>query len=152
MRAVIQRVMQAEVSIDAEVCARIKQGILVLVGIEDADGEADIEWLCNKICGLRIFNDTDGIPNLSVRDVGADLLIVSQFTLQASVKKGNRPGYSKASKPGLAKPVYEACLQSFSALLGRPVQSGIFGADMQVSLVNDGPMTFIFDTKLKDHF
>ena len=150
MKAVIQRVQFASVTVDAEVIAEIRQGLLVLIGIEDADAHEDIEWLAKKICHLRIFNDEQGVMNCSVLETKGDLLIVSQFTLHASTKKGNRPSYMKASKPEYAIPMYELFCDEIAALLGKEVKKGIFGADMKVSLLNDGPVTMIIDTKNKE--
>lgn len=147
MIAVIQRVSQAEVEIEKTVRGKIAAGLLVLVGIEDADGQEDIEWLSNKIVNLRIFNDEEGVMNVSVKDNGGEIIVVSQFTLHASIKKGNRPSYLKASKPDVAIPLYKKFIETISNSLGKPVQSGLFGADMKVSLVNDGPVTIIADTK-----
>ena len=149
MIAVVQRVRSASVEINQKIHSEIGKGLLVLVGIEDADTSEDVEWLSAKIVNLRIFNDSEGVMNVSVKDDGGDVLAVSQFTLHASTKKGNRPSYLKASKPDFAIPVYERFLKALSADLGKPVQSGIFGADMKVSLVNDGPVTIIIDTKNK---
>lgn len=150
MRAVIQRVRHASVSVDGSSTGSIGPGLLVFVGIEDADQPADLDWLASKILNLRIFNDEKGVMNLSVKETGGDLLLVSQFTLHASTKKGNRPSYIRASKPGVAVPLYEALKATLSADLGRAVQSGIFGADMQVALLNDGPVTIIIDTQNKE--
>ncbi len=150
MRTVIQRVSEASVAIDGRVNAAIGKGLLVLVGIEDADTADDILWLCNKIVGLRIFDDANGIPNISVKDIDGEILIISQFTLHAATKKGNRPSYIKASKPAIAIPLYEAFVKQVAAELGKPVGTGIFGADMKVSLLNDGPITIIIDSKIKD--
>ncbi len=150
MRVVIQRVSQASVAIDGRINGAIGKGLLILVGIEDADGTEDIEWLSRKIVQLRIFGDEAGIPNLSVQDVQGELLVISQFTLHASTKKGNRPSYIRASKPEIAIPLYEAFVKQLTIDLGKPVATGIFGADMKVSLVNDGPVTIIMDTKQKD--
>lgn len=147
MIAVIQRVTSASVEIDEKVKARIGKGLLVLVGIEDADGSEDIEWLAGKIVNLRIFNDTQGVMNVSVKEDGGDIVIVSQFTLHASTKKGNRPSYLKASKPDIAIPLYEKFIKAVEHVLEKPVQTGEFGADMKVSLLNDGPVTIIIDTK-----
>ena len=147
MIAVIQRVSHAAVEIERQVRARIGSGLLVLVGVEDADGQEDIEWLSNKIVNLRIFEDAEGVMNVSVKDNGGAIIVVSQFTLHASIKKGNRPSYLKASKPEAAIPLYEKFIESISAALGKPVQSGVFGADMKVSLINDGPVTIIADSK-----
>lgn len=147
MIAVIQRVSRASVEIEEKVRANIGAGLLVLLGIEDSDGDEDIEWLSNKIINLRIFNDADGVMNVSVKDQDGDIIVVSQFTLHASVKKGNRPSYIKASKPDVAIPLYERFVNVLERALGKRVQTGQFGADMKVSLVNDGPVTIIVDTK-----
>lgn len=147
MIAVIQRVSEASVAIEGIVKSSIKKGLLILVGIEDADEVDDTNWLTGKIVNLRIFNDDQGVMNLSVKDIEGDIIVVSQFTLHASTKKGNRPSYLKAAKPEIAIPKYEAFLLELRSVLGRKVQSGVFGADMQVSLVNDGPVTIIIDTK-----
>lgn len=149
MLAVIQRVSSASVQIENKMQAQIGKGMLVLIGIEDADGDEDIEWLTSKIVNLRIFNDSDGVMNVSIKDDGGDIIIVSQFTLHASTKKGNRPSYIKAAKPEVATPVYEKFKKTIETVLGKPVQSGVFGADMKVSLINDGPVTIIIDTKNK---
>jgi len=145
--AVIQRVSSASVTIDQKTKASINKGLLVLVGIEDADTQEDIDWLASKIVNLRIFNDAEGVMNVSSKDDGGDILVVSQFTLQASTKKGNRPSYIKASKPDVAIPMYEKLVNAVTENLGKPVQTGEFGADMKVSLVNDGPVTIVIDTK-----
>lgn len=150
MKAVIQRVTNASVTINSHVVAEIATGLLVLLGIEEADDDSDIEWLSRKIVNLRIFNDAEGIMNASVKEVGGDILVVSQFTLHASTKKGNRPSYIKAAKPKIAIPIYENFLSQISTDLGKPIQSGEFGADMKVSLLNDGPVTIIIDTKNKE--
>lgn len=147
MIAVIQRVRQASVEINATVHSSIGYGAMVLIGIEEADGQEDIEWLASKIINLRIFNDAEGVMNISLKDSGGDLLIVSQFTLQASTKKGNRPSYIKAAKPEISVPLYEQFVQTSEALLGKRVATGVFGADMQVALINDGPVTILIDTK-----
>jgi len=147
MIAVIQRVAQASVEIDNKVKAQIHSGLLVLVGIEEADGIEDIDWLAGKIVNLRIFNDEQGVMNVSVKDCGGDIILVSQFTLQASTKKGNRPSYIKAAKPEIAIPIYEQFISSVNSQLGKPVQTGEFGADMKVSLINDGPVTILIDSK-----
>lgn len=147
MIAVLQRCLTASVTINNETVASIDHGLLILVGIEDADASEDIAWLAAKVVNLRIFNDTQGVMNLGVKDVGGDVIIVSQFTLQASTKKGNRPSYIKASKPETAIPLYEKFVAATEAELGRKVQTGRFGADMKVSLVNDGPVTIVIDTK-----
>lgn len=150
MKAVIQRVTEASVTINNEKVADIGQGLLVLVGIEDADTQEDIDWLTAKIAQLRIFNDENGVMNQSVQEVKGDVMVVSQFTLHASTKKGNRPSYLKASKPAIAIPLYEAFVLSMEKSIGKKVQTGQFGADMKVSLVNDGPVTIIIDTKNKE--
>lgn len=150
MRAVIQRVSKASVTIDGKINAAIGAGLLVLLGIEDADTPADVEWLSGKIVSLRIFNDAAGVMNESVKDKNGDIILVSQFTLHASTKKGNRPSYIKASKPVVAIPVYESMIQQLTADLGKPVGTGIFGADMKVDLCNDGPVTIVIDTKNKE--
>jgi len=150
MRAVIQRVSKASVTVDKEITGSIQQGLLVLVGIEDADGEEDIEWLSGKIVNLRIFNDEGGVMNKSVLDMEGDILLVSQFTLHAATKKGNRPSYIKASKPDMAIPKYESFKARLAKDLGKSIPCGIFGADMKVELLNDGPVTIIIDTKNKE--
>lgn len=147
MIAVIQRASEASVEIDRAIKAKIQSGLVVLLGIEDADGAEDIEWLAAKLVNLRIFNDEQGVMNVSVKDSGGDIILVSQFTLQASTKKGNRPSYIKAARPEVAIPIYEKFIVAVSAQLGKPIQTGEFGADMKVSLVNDGPVTIIIDTK-----
>lgn len=147
MIAVIQRVSSASVEIEKKIKASIGNGLLVLLGIEDADLQEDIDWLSNKITNLRIFNDSDGVMNVSVKDAGGDIIVVSQFTLHASTKKGNRPSYIKASKPEVAIPIYEKFVQALEVDLGKSVQTGEFGADMKVSLANDGPVTIVIDTK-----
>ena len=149
MIAVIQRVSSASVTIGGDVRARIDKGLLVLLGIEDADNEEDIDWLANKIVNLRIFNDGDGVMNVSLKDDGGDMIVVSQFTLHASTKKGNRPSYIKAAKPGVAIPLYEKFVTVTETVLGKKIQTGEFGADMKVALVNDGPVTIVIDTKNK---
>jgi D-tyrosyl-tRNA(Tyr) deacylase len=150
MRVVLQRVAHASVTVDGTVTGSIDKGLLVLMGVEDADTHEDVAWLSNKIVQMRIFDDADGVMNLSVKDVGGAVLLVSQFTLHASTKKGNRPSYIKASKPDKAIPLYEAMIQQLSADLGQPVQTGIFGADMKVSLLNDGPVTIVMDSQNKE--
>ena len=150
MRIVIQRVSEASVTVDGEITGAIHTGLLVLLGIEDADTEDDINWLSNKISNLRIFNDENGVMNLSVKEVGGDVLLISQFTLQASTKKGNRPSYIKASKPDIAIPVYEKMIQRLQHELGKQIQIGIFGADMKVKLLNDGPVTIVIDSKNRE--
>lgn len=149
MISVVQRVSSASVTINNIVKSTIGGGLLVLVGIEDADTQEDIDWLAAKIVNLRIFGDEQGVMNVSVLDKGGDIIIVSQFTLQASTKKGNRPSYIKASKPDIAVPLYEKFVKAVEANLGKAVQTGEFGADMKVALVNDGPVTIIIDTKNK---
>lgn len=149
MIAVIQRVSSASVEIEKKIKANIGNGLLVLVGIEDADTQEDIDWLAGKIVNLRIFNDAEGVMNVSVKDNGGDIIIVSQFTLHASTKKGNRPSYLKASKPEIAIPLYEKFIKAVEVALEKPVQTGEFGADMKVSLLNDGPVTILIDTKNK---
>ena len=150
MRAVIQRVNKASVTIDGRVNGRIRLGLLVLIGIENADNLEDIIWLSNKIVNLRIFNDDTGVMNRSVLEVGGDILLISQFTLHASTKKGNRPSYIKASKPDIAIPLYETMIKQPANDLGKNIATGIFGADMKVELLNDGPVTIIIDTKNKE--
>lgn len=150
MRAVIQRVSHASVTIEGQLKAFIKGGLLVLVGIEDADTTEDVEWLIAKISNLRIFNDEQGIMNLSVKEVNGDILVVSQFTLFASTKKGNRPSYIRSSKPDIAVPLYEQFVLGMELDLGKKVHTGTFGADMKVDLLNDGPVTIIIDTKNKE--
>jgi D-tyrosyl-tRNA(Tyr) deacylase len=150
MRAVIQRVTSANVVIDNNIRSAIAKGLLVLVGIEDADTAEDIVWLSGKIVNLRIFNDAAGVMNESVIEQGGDILVVSQFTLHASTKKGNRPSYIRASKPSIAIPLYEQFVQQLQKDLGKPVFTGDFGADMKVSLLNDGPVTIVIDTKNKE--
>ena len=149
MIAVVQRVSKASVTIEGVVKSKIDKGLLILVGIEDADSEEDISWLASKVVNLRIFNDNEGVMNVSVKDDGGDIIVVSQFTLHASTKKGNRPSYIKASKPPVAIPLYEKFVAAVSAELGKPVQTGEFGADMKVELLNDGPVTIVIDTKNK---
>ncbi len=150
MRVVIQRVSEASVTVDEKITGEIKTGLLVFVGINDADGEEDVQWLSNKIVALRIFNDNDGVMNKSLMDVGGDILVVSQFTLHASTKKGARPSYINASKPDYAVPVYERFIQQLEKDLGRKIRTGIFGADMKVGLLNDGPVTIVIDTKNRE--
>jgi D-tyrosyl-tRNA(Tyr) deacylase len=150
MRVVIQRVSKASVTIDGKINAEIGEGLLVLVGIEDADEESDAIWLSGKIVNLRIFDDAGGVMNESVKDVNGDIIVVSQFTLHASTKKGNRPSYIRASKPEIAIPLYEFFVRQLSDDLGKAIGTGIFGADMKVSLLNDGPVTIVMDTKQKE--
>ncbi|NER09360.1 D-tyrosyl-tRNA(Tyr) deacylase [Muriicola jejuensis] len=150
MRAVIQRVSWAHVTIEGKRVSEIQKGLLVLLGIEDADTLEDIEWLSRKIANLRIFNDDYGVMNKSLIDVGGEAIVVSQFTLHANTKKGNRPSYIRASKPDVAIPLYEAFVRQFEKDLSKQVGTGIFGADMKVALLNDGPVTIFIDTKNKD--
>ena len=149
MKVVIQRVSSASVTIETEIVANIQAGLLVLVGIEDEDSLEDINWLSQKIINLRIFGDENQVMNLSVKDIQGDIIIVSQFTLHASTKKGNRPSYIKASKPEIAVPLYEKFVKQMELELGKKIQTGKFGADMKVALVNDGPVTLIIDSKNK---
>jgi len=150
MKTVIQRVSQSSVIINNEIVSQIQQGLLVLVGIEDADNQEDINWLTSKIANLRIFEDDNEVMNLSLKDIDGEMIVVSQFTLHALTKKGNRPSYIKASKPEIAIPLYESFLQQMEIELGKKVQTGQFGADMKVGLVNDGPVTILIDTKNKE--
>ena len=150
MRAVIQRVAHAQVDVDGKTVGAIGNGLLVLVGVEDADQLEDAEWLAGKIANIRIFNDEQGVMNVSVKDINGEVLVVSQFTLHASTKKGNRPSYIRASKADHAIPMYELFKQKISMEIGKEVQAGIFGADMKVSLLNDGPVTIVMDTKNKE--
>ena len=150
MKVVIQRVSEASVDIAGKTVGSIEQGLLILLGITHEDSETDIQWLCNKIVNLRIFNDADGVMNQSILDVQGNALVVSQFTLYASTKKGHRPSYIRAAKPDLAIPRYEQFLAELEAKLNKKVPSGVFGADMQVSLVNDGPVSIIIDSCVKD--
>lgn len=150
MKAVVQRVTQASVTIDGNVKSSIGQGLLILLGIEDVDTQEDINWLSSKIVNLRIFNDENNIMNLSVKEVKGDIILVSQFTLHASTKKGNRPSYIKAAKPDIAIPMYEKMIGQLQADLGRSIQTGTFGADMKVQLLNDGPVTIVIDSKNKE--
>ena len=150
MRIVIQRVTHASVTAGNTVTGAIENGLLILAGIEDADTDEDIKWLSNKIVNLRIFDDENKVPNISLKDMGGNILLVSQFTLQASTKKGNRPSYIKASKPGIAIPVYEKFIKQLEDDLGKKIATGVFGADMKVALLNDGPVTIIIDSKNKE--
>jgi D-tyrosyl-tRNA(Tyr) deacylase len=150
MKAVIQRVSHASVTIDGAIVASIQSGLLVLIGIEEADSHNDSDWLTSKIANLRIFTDENDVMNLSVKDIEGDVLVVSQFTLHALTKKGNRPSYIKAAKPEIAIPMYEKFVQQMETELGKKVQTGQFGADMKVQLLNDGPVTLIIDTKNKE--
>ena len=150
MRTVIQRVSHASVTINGTVKSAIEKGLLVLVGFEDADTEEDIQWLCKKIVGLRVFDDEQGVMNKNIQDAGGDILVISQFTLFASTKKGNRPSYIRAAKPDISIPLYEQFCEELSIALGKPVGTGEFGADMKVELLNDGPVTICMDTKNKE--
>ena len=150
MRTVIQRVTRAAVTIEGKLKASIGNGLLVLVGIEDADSLHDIEWLSNKIINLRIFDDENKVPNICVKDIDGDILLISQFTLHAATKKGNRPSYIKASKPEVAIPLYEKMITQLETDFGKKIFTGIFGADMKVELLNDGPVTIVIDTKNKE--
>ena len=150
MKAVIQRVSRSSVTINEQVVAQIQNGLLVLIGIEDADNQEDSNWLTSKIANLRIFGDENEVMNLSLKDIDGEMIVVSQFTLHALTKKGNRPSYIKASKPEIAIPLYESFVNQMEIELGKKIQTGQFGADMKVSLVNDGPVTIIIDTKNKE--
>lgn len=150
MRVVVQRVKEASVSIGGKVKSSIEAGLLVLLGIEDADTQEDIDWLCKKIVAMRIFNDEKGMMNRSIAEIGGNIIVVSQFTLMASTKKGNRPSYIRAARPESAIPLYETFCQCLSETLGKDIGTGEFGADMQVSLLNDGPVTICIDTKNKE--
>jgi D-tyrosyl-tRNA(Tyr) deacylase len=150
MRAINQRVTQAQVHIDGKLFSEIGNGLLVLLGIEDADSEEDINWLAQKIVNLRVFNDENGVMNISLIDANFDILLVSQFTLFASTKKGNRPSYIKASRPEFAIPLYEKMIAKLEELLSKKIATGTFGADMQISLTNNGPVTILIDSKLKE--
>ncbi len=150
MRIVLQRVSSASVTVDSKIVANIQKGLLVLVGIEDADTQEDIEWLVGKIIKMRIFGDENDVMNCSVQDIDGEIIVVSQFTLHASTKKGNRPSYIKASKPEFAIPMYENFVKSLEKEFNKKVQTGIFGADMKVSLLNDGPVTILIDSKNRE--
>ena len=150
MRIIIQRVRNASVTIEGVEHSAINQGMMILVGIEEADGDEDIAFLTKKVANMRIFDDADGVMNLSVMDIGGEVLVVSQFTLHASTKKGNRPSYIRAAKPDISIPLYEKFCTELSATLGKPVKTGVFGADMQCALINDGPVTIFMDTKNKE--
>ena len=147
MRIIIQRVRNASVTIEGTQHSAIGQGMMILVGIEEADGDEDIAFLVKKVTNMRIFDDAEGVMNLSVMDIGGEVLVVSQFTLHASTKKGNRPSYIKAAKPDISVPLYERFCEELSTALGKPVKTGVFGADMQCALINDGPVTIFMDTK-----
>ncbi|MEZ0130074.1 D-aminoacyl-tRNA deacylase [Flavobacterium sp. LBUM151] len=150
MKIVLQRVSQASVTVDGNKTADIQKGLLVLVGIEDADNQEDIDWLVGKIIKMRIFGDENDVMNCSVQDIDGEIIVVSQFTLHASTKKGNRPSYIKASKPEFAIPMYENFVKSLEKDFGKKIQTGIFGADMKVSLLNDGPVTIVMDSKNRE--
>ncbi len=150
MRVLVQRVSEASVKIEGEIVSSIQNGLLVLLGIEEADSKEDIEWLSGKIVNLRVFDDNEGVMNLSVKEKGGEIILVSQFTLHASTKKGNRPSYIKAAKPEAAVPLYETMIQQLTSDLGKPIGTGKFGADMKVSLVNDGPVTIWIDSKNRE--
>ncbi|MDF9830541.1 D-aminoacyl-tRNA deacylase [Parabacteroides sp. PF5-6] len=150
MRTVIQRVTRASVTIDGEIKSQINKGLMILVGIEDKDAQEDIEWLSKKIINLRVFDDENGVMNRSILDIQGEIMVVSQFTLHASTKKGNRPSYIKASKPDIAIPLYEAFCAEISQQLGRKVATGEFGADMKIELVNDGPVTILIDSQARE--
>ncbi len=150
MRVFIQRVSEASVTINQSINGKINQGYLILLGIETLDQEEDIDWLCSKIIGLRIFSDVEGKMNLSIQDINGEILLVSQFTLHASTKKGNRPSFINAARPEQAIPLYESMIQRLTANLGKPIQTGQFGADMKVSLVNDGPVSIWIDSKNRE--
>ena len=150
MRIVVQRVSEASVKIEGAINGAIKNGLLILLGIEESDTLEDIDWLCNKLLKMRIFNDENGVMNLSLQDIDGEVLVISQFTLHASTKKGNRPSYIKAARPEIAIPLYEEFNKNLGNLLGKQVKTGIFGADMKVSLVNDGPVTILIDSKIRE--
>lgn len=150
MKAVIQKVKYAKLRIDNEIYSQIQEGLMILLGIEDSDTEEDIEWLSAKICKMRIFDDENGVMNLSVEDIDGEIMVVSQFTLHASCKKGNRPTYIRASKPDFAKPMYEKFVEKTQQLFNKNVKTGVFGADMQIEMINNGPTTIIIDTKNKE--
>ena len=150
MRAVLQRVTRASVTVEGNITGVIGEGLLVLLGIEEADTLEDMNWLSGKLVNLRVFNDEQGVMNRSLLEVGGGLLLVSQFTLFAATKKGNRPSYSRAAPPAIALPIYEKMIELLSAELGKPIQTGVFGADMNVELLNDGPVTIVIDTKNKE--
>lgn len=150
MKVVVQRVSKADVTIDGSIQNSIGIGLMILLGIEDADGNDDIDWLVNKVAGLRVFDDDNGVMNESVEDIDGEIMVISQFTLHASTKKGNRPSYIKAAKPEISVPLYEAFVKSLSARIGKDVKTGKFGAEMHIGLVNDGPVTIIIDSKNKE--
>lgn len=150
MRVIIQRVSESSVAIDGFVKSQIGRGYMILVGFENEDSKEDIDWLSNKICNLRIFDDEEGVMNKSIKDINGEILLISQFTLHALTKKGNRPSYIHAAKPNIAIPLYEEFIETLSRTLGKPISTGEFGADMKVQLVNDGPVTISIDTKNKE--
>ncbi len=150
MRVVIQRVTEANVKIEGNIAGQIGNGLMILVGIEEADGAEDIAWLTKKIINLRIFDDENGVMNRSILDAGGDILLISQFTLHALTAKGNRPSYIKAAKPEISVPLYEAFIKSLQEAMGKKIETGVFGADMKVSLINDGPVTILIDSKRKE--
>ena len=150
MRAVLQRVTQASCTVDGGITGQIETGFLVLLGIEDADTQEDLDWLAQKIAGMRVFGDENGMMNKALADVAGNILLISQFTLFAATKKGNRPGFTRAARPGVAIPLYEKMIAKLSELLGKKIETGIFGADMKISLLNDGPVTILIDTKNKE--
>ena len=150
MRVLIQRVKEASVTVDYKIVSKIEKGLLLLLGVENEDSKEDIDWLCNKVLNLRIFNDEKGIMNKSVIDIDGDIIVVSQFTLHASTKKGNRPSYLKAAKPEVATPLYESFVEQLKIKFGKEIGTGIFGADMKVALLNDGPVTIWIDSKQKE--
>ena len=150
MRAIIQRVTEASCRVEGTITGQIEQGFLVLLGIEDADEQEDLDWLAQKIAGIRIFSDENGLMNKSLADVDGNILLISQFTLFAATKRGNRPGFTRAARPDKAIPLYEQMVRKLSALIGKEVQTGVFGADMKISLLNDGPVTISIDTKNKE--
>ncbi len=150
MRAVLQRVTQASCTVDGKITGQIETGFLVLLGIEGADTNEDLDWLAQKIVGMRVFGDENGLMNKALADVDGNILLISQFTLFASTKKGNRPGFTRAAKPDIAVPLYEKMIAKLSALLAKKVETGIFGADMKIALLNDGPVTILIDTKDKE--
>jgi D-tyrosyl-tRNA(Tyr) deacylase len=150
MRAIIQRVTEASCTVEGQVTGAIAQGFLVLLGVEDADEQEDLEWLAQKIAGMRIFSDENGLMNKSLADVDGNILLISQFTLFAATKKGNRPGFTRAARPDKAIPMYENMIRKLSSLINKEVQTGVFGADMKIRLLNDGPVTITIDTKNKE--
>ncbi len=150
MRAIIQRVTEASCTVEGQVTGAIEQGFLVLLGVEDADDQEDLEWLAQKIAGMRIFSDENGLMNKSLADVNGNILLISQFTLFAATKKGNRPGFTRAARPDKAIPMYESMIKKLSSLIDKEIQTGVFGADMKIRLLNDGPVTITIDTKNKE--